>query len=162
MLLFRPASTLEKRTRTHLLLGLALASLLGLGLWLGPQRLPPRDQTLPVSTCDLNQGACSVRLPGKGVLQVEIAPRPIPVLKPLQIQARLGGLAATGVQVDFSGVEMDMGFNQIRLKPTAPGQFAGQGNLPICVTGAMNWQVSFLIEAPGGTLAVPFRFTTGN
>lgn len=153
---------MEKRSRTNLLLGLSLALLLGLGLWWGPQLAPPRDQTLPVSTCDLNQGACSARLPGGGELVVEMGPRPIPVLKPLQIHARLNGYAAKAVRVDFSGVGMDMGFNQSSLKQSAPGQFTGQGNLPVCVTGAMSWQVSFLIEGQGGTLAVPFHFSTGN
>jgi len=124
--------------------------------------VPPSAQTLPVSGCDLNQGRCSASLPGGGRLEVELAPRPVPVLKPLQIQLRLEGHEATRVVVDFSGVEMDMGFNQITLKPAGPGQFVGQGNLPVCATGAMRWQLAVRIEGPSGSLAVPFHFMSGH
>lgn len=141
---------------------LLLAALLGAGYWLRPQPVPGGAQVLPVLPCDLNQGPCMADLPGGGRLRVEIAPRPIPVLKPLDVRVALEGFQAEKVQLDFSGVEMDMGFNQVSLKPLGEGRFAGQGNLPVCVTGAMLWQAAFLIEGRGGRFSVPFRFTTGH
>ena len=153
---------MTRSARINSLLFLLLAFLLGLGYWLGPRLAPRGEQVLPVSPCDLNQGSCVVDLPGGGRLRVEITPRPIPVLKPLDVRLQLEGREAGRVRLDFSGVEMDMGFNQVSLGSLGGGRFAGQGNLPVCVTGAMRWQAAFLIETGSGSLTVPFHFTTGH
>lgn len=162
MPLFWTWLAVDRKALINSLLFLLLAGLLGLGYWLGPQLVPKGEQVLPVVACDLNQGPCTVELPGGGRVRVEIGPRPIPVLKPLDVQLALEGFQAEKVQLDFAGVEMDMGFNQVSLKPQGEGRFAGQGNLPVCITGAMIWQAAFLIEGRGGSLTVPFHFTTGN
>lgn len=155
-------SKLNKSHLTSLLLGLGFLGLLGLGYWLGPRLAPARDLTLPVPACDLNQGPCRVALPGGGHLVAEISPWPIPVLKPLSVKVSLEGYEASAVLLDFSGVEMDMGFNQVSLEAGPLGQFSGRGNLPVCVTGRMRWQASFILQGPGGRLAVPFHFDSGS
>lgn len=152
---------MQKSTRTNLLLALALGLLLSLGLGLGPQLLPKRDITLPLSDCDLNQERCTVALPDGNSLSIDISPRPIPPLKPLDIQVRLQGVAAKGVQLEFTGVKMDMGFNRSTLKAIAPDHFVGQGNLPVCMTGRMRWQATIFVETARGTLAIPFQFDSG-
>ncbi|MDR3324036.1 MAG: hypothetical protein LBS89_07530, partial [Zoogloeaceae bacterium] len=92
---------------------------------------------------------------------VAILPRPIPVLKPLHIRLALAGATAKRVQVNFSGVEMDMGFNQITLQKGETGEFTGLGNLPVCVSGKMRWQATITLEDPAGTFAIPLQFATG-
>ncbi|MCX8145068.1 MAG: hypothetical protein N3C59_01885 [Azovibrio sp.] len=153
---------MTRNARINLLLFLLLALLLGLGAWLGPRLARSGEQVLPVVPCDLNRGPCALDLPGGGRLQVEITPRPIPVLQPLALQVSLAGRAAKTVRLDFSGVDMDMGFNQVSLRPLGGGRFAGQGNLPICITGAMRWQAAVLIETDSGSLSVPFHFMSGH
>lgn len=152
----------DRKALISFFLFLLLAGLLGAGYWLGPKLAPKGEQVLPVAACDLNLGPCTVELPGGGRLRVEIGPRPIPVLKPLDVRVAFEGFQAEKVLLDFSGVEMDMGFNQVSLKPLGEGRFAGRGNLPVCVTGAMVWQATFMIEGRAGRFGVPFRFITGH
>ena len=41
------------------------------------------------------------------------------------------------------------------------GRFAAQVTLPVCITGAMDWQVTVLIENGGERIAIPYRFSSG-
>lgn len=165
----RNLKSVKKTNFINALLAAGLLLLLGLGYWFGPQlgslgsKGAGGTTTLPVSPCDLNQGACTVALPGGGRLVASIGPRPIPVLKPLHIEVNVQGRSVSGVRLDFSGVDMDMGFNQTELKPGESSRagelrFTGRGNLPVCVTGKMRWQVIFILDEGGASLAVPFHF----
>jgi hypothetical protein len=64
------------------------------------------------------------------------------------------------VQVDFVGVDMDMGYNRPSLTEAGPGIYRGEGMLPICVRDRMAWEARLLIGTPAGLLAAPFRFET--
>lgn len=153
------ALLLTFRSRTFWL-ALAFLGLLALGgLWRASGRLAGAH-TLAVAACDLNRGACSVDLPGGGRLTAEITPRPIPVLKPLAVRLTLAGRKVDAARLEFSGVEMDMGFNQVVLTAT-DGGFVGSASLPVCVSGRMRWQAVFHIEGPDGRLDVPFQFDSG-
>lgn len=140
----------------------AVIALGGLGYALAPLLSPKTDVALPLSECNLNAGPCRAELPGGGRLEFSIAPHPVPALKPLTLEARVDGIKADKVEVDFAGVDMKMGYNRPLLAAAgAPGRFSGQGNLPVCVTGTMIWQATVLVESGGKNIAVPFRFETG-
>jgi hypothetical protein len=52
-----------------------------------------------------------------------------------------------------------MGYNRPLLAAAKEaGTFAGQGNLPVCITGTMIWQATVLVSSGGKNIAVPFRF----
>jgi hypothetical protein len=56
-----------------------------------------------------------------------------------------------------------MGYNRVRLLKQPDGlRFAGQGDLPVCVTGAMQWQATVIVETDKATIGVPFRFFSGH
>lgn len=110
--------------------------------------------------CDLRAGPCTVSLPGDAQVTFAIEPRDIPVVERLSIAVETSGLAARACEVDFSGVDMNMGYNRIRLEPTASGSFAGVGMLPVCVRKRMTWEANVLIDTPSGLIAAPFRFDT--
>lgn len=155
---------MKKSVLLTLLLLVLLAVLFGAGMWLGPKESGPQSlqsQVLVHVNCDVNQGPCKVILPNGGYLVMTIAPHPIPVLKPLSIEVELDGYEAQSMQVDFSGVDMDMGFNRVKLLPSAPGRFSGQASLPVCITGAMHWRASLVMEGQGGVLTLPFVFDAG-
>jgi len=95
-------------------------------------------------------------------LTIDITPRPIPVLKPFEVRATLEGRSADSIKLDFSGVNMDMGFNQVDLKKDENGVFIGRAILPVCTTGRMRWQANFSIRS-GETVEVVFlHFETKN
>jgi hypothetical protein len=132
------------------------------GYKLSPLLMPKADLTLsPAAGCDLHRGTCAASLPDGGQVSLSILPRPIPLTQPLQIDVGVDGLTVDKVQVDFAGVDMNMGFNRPTLKASAPGRFAVAATLPVCVTGQMQWQATVLIESGNRRIAVPFRFVSG-
>lgn len=140
---------------------LAIALTVTAAVKLRPLLNPPQEISLPPNTaCDLHQGPCASPLPGGGSVELAIEPRPIPVLKPLRLQVRLTGSKASSVEVDFAGVDMNMGFNRPRLEPGKDGLFTGQATLPVCVRDRMAWQATVLVESEGKRIAAPFRFET--
>lgn len=110
--------------------------------------------------CDLRSGPCTGKLPGGGDISLSIEPHSIPVVKPLQLSVRTQGLEAESVEVDFSGADMNMGFNRPRLSREAGGLFQGTAMLPVCVRARMTWEARVLVHTPSGLVAAPFRFDT--
>jgi hypothetical protein len=123
--------------------------------------------TLPLDkSCDLQRGACSSALPGGGRVSFAIEPRPIPLLRPIKLVVTLQGANAKKVEVDFTGVEMKMGYNRPQLQAIGEGRFAGEDHfagetiLPICTDRRMAWRATVLIETGGKLVAAPFEFVT--
>lgn len=112
------------------------------------------------SACDLRTGPCTSPLPGGVSVTFSLSPRSIPVMQPLLLEVVVDGIDADGAQVDFQGVDMNMGFNRPRLSARGHGRFTGEGLLPVCVRDAMEWEARVLIESDLGLLAAPFRFVT--
>jgi len=112
--------------------------------------------------CDLHQGACRSRLPSGAVIGLAIEPRSLPVFKPIRLSVTTEGLDADGVEVDFSGVDMNMGFIRPRLEPTGEGRFEGTTMLPVCIRSQMTWEAKVLVHTADGLVAAPFQFETVN
>lgn len=110
--------------------------------------------------CDLRAGPCTSPLPGGASVTFSIEPRSIPVMRPLKFEVDLEGLAAKGVQIDFSGVDMNMGFNRPTLQRQTTGHYSGEGRLPVCVRDAMEWEARVLVETDDGLVSAPYRFIT--
>jgi hypothetical protein len=138
---------------------LALALIAVVAYKLSPLLLPKADLTLmPVAGCDLNERACRVDLPGGGAIELSLTPRPIPVVKPMQVAVTMNGVLARQVEVDFAGVGMSMGYNRVSLAADGTGHYVGQATIPVCVTGRMSWRATLMIETPTQRIAVPFVF----
>lgn len=110
--------------------------------------------------CSLRDRPCRLVLPRGGSVVLEVSPRAIPVVTPLDLEVRIEGRAVSAVEIDFAGVDMNMGYNRVTLEPAGNGRFEGQGMLPICVRERMTWEARVLLETPEGLVAAPFRFDT--
>ncbi len=131
-----------------------------IGYKLSPILLPKADLTIePDPACDVQKTPCSVAVPELGVLKFSVGTQPIPLVKPFPVMVDMPGAAK--VEIDFSGVDMDMGYNRPLLQEAADGVFKGEATLPVCVTGRMTWQATVLVETGRTRIAVPFRFVTG-
>lgn len=131
--------------------------------WQLPDYLPKEElRGVPDANCDLQQGACSARLPDGSRLELAFNPRPIPVQQPMSVVVSLNGLEARKVEVDFSGETMNMGFNRATLSPSTPGHHTGEAALSVCVSGGMNWVATVLVETRRQRIAVPFHFHVGS
>ena len=124
--------------------------------------LPRAEVVLPlVADCRLDRQICSTELPGGGRLEISLAPRPVSTIKPIRVSVSIAGLPAGRVEVDFQGVDVNMGLHRLPLVAAGPDRFGGETTLPVCVTGQMVWQATVLIEADRKNISVPFRFESG-
>jgi hypothetical protein len=146
------------------LIGLLLIALVVVvGYKLSPLLLPRADVVVqPDPACNLQRQACAVTLPSGGTVELAMGTRPIPMVRPFEVQVTTSGFSPRRVEVDFAGIEMNMGLNRPELAARGNGRFAAQVTLPVCITGAMDWQVTVLIENGSERIAIPWRFGSGS
>lgn len=138
---------------------LAIGGAVGAKLWLVPS--PDASITAPLDpACDLHAGPCISHIPGGGRIELSIEPRPIPLLRPLRLIVKTQGLDARMVEVDFTGMDMNMGYNRPQLKQEGENRFTGEATLPVCITGSMAWQAAVVVTTPKLKAVAPFQFDT--
>lgn len=144
-----------------LILAVVLTGIVGYKL--SPLAAPRADRfILADGRCDVHQGPCRTPLPEGGEVVFSLAPRPIEPMRPLTVDVEVKGRSAKRVQVDFAGVEMNMGFLRPTLTAVGEGRFTGETTLPVCVTGRMLWQATALIDDGRQRWAVAHRFEAGH
>lgn len=139
-----------------------IALVVVVGYKLSPMLLPKADVTVfPEPGCNLQKQNCAVNLPSGGKVELSLGARAVPLVKPFGVAVAVNGLAVDRVEVDFVGVDMNMGYNRPELAKRGDGQFVGEATLPVCISGHMDWQATLLIETGNQRIAVPYRFSTG-
>ncbi len=113
-------------------------------------------------SCDLQQKNCSLLTPDGAQISLLIANRPIPMVKPFQIKVQVSNMDVQEVAVDFKGIGMDMGPNNITLEQLTPGEFSGTGILPVCVRNHMEWRADVYIKTAKGIVVAPFLFASSH
>jgi len=139
---------------------LAAAVLGGVAYYFRDYFEPGPARVLPLSDCDLHDGPCTADLPGGGKVEFSILPRTIPLTKPLQLQVQVQGSKVRKVEVGFSGVTMNMGYNRLHLQAVEKDRFEGEGMLPVCIRQRMDWEAKLMLDTPDGLIIVPYRFET--
>jgi len=154
-----PVSSANRSILVDLAIILALAIVAVAGYKYSPLLLAKADLTLaPVAGCDLQKQACHAEVPGGGRIELDIAPRPIPVIRPMRVAVSIAGLDANQVEIDFTGVTMNMGLNRQTLSASGNGRFTGEATIPVCITGRMAWRATLVVETDRQRIAVPFLF----
>ncbi len=129
-----------------------------------PVLFPAIAERAPLdAACDIRAAACTVRFADGGSVRLDIRPRGMPTARPLDVNVRLQGLPVPErMELDFTGVDMDMGYNRVTLMPVAgdPSRYAATAMLPVCVRERMRWEARVLLHLPNAILAAPFRFVT--
>ncbi|MFD2111357.1 hypothetical protein [Thiorhodococcus fuscus] len=114
----------------------------------------------PEMPCDLHAGPCRAVFSDGGRVTFAIEPASIPVMTPLTLDVAIEGVSASEIEVDFVGVDMNMGFNRVSLTPLGEGRYQGRKLLPVCVRASMTWEARVLLHTAQGIMAAPFRFET--
>ena len=142
---------------------LLIALVVVVGYKLSPMLLPKADVVVqPDPACSLQRGPCRVELPEGGSVELLMATLPIPLVKPFEARVTTQGFAPSRVEVDFAGVDMNMGYNRPLFEHRGNGLHTAEVTLPVCITGQMDWQATVLIETGSQRIAIPFRFASGS
>lgn len=118
------------------------------------------------NSCDLHTNICVVKH-GDASVTLKIAPNPIPIARPLKVEALIENIPAEKVELDISGVNMYMGYNRVELKPTgkagAKVLYKGNSMLAFCTVKEMVWQITVMIHQADGTqIQIPHTLVTVN
>lgn len=125
----------------------------------------PQTILLPQSPCDLAQAACNYPLPNGDELSLDIQPKPIRPMHPLQLAVIIKSAAPQPnttyrVKAELTGTNMDMGLTQTTLSQQTNGAFIGEISIPVCTTGKMRWQMMLILDGPS-QVRIPFLFDAG-
>jgi len=110
--------------------------------------------------CDIAVGSCVTELPDGGELLFEITPRPIPLMQPLSVVARVSDSRLQPSRLDITGLNMEMGLNRTKLVLQQAGQWQGETILPICSQRRMHWQAALLLNGADRQFRLIYRFHT--
>ena len=111
-------------------------------------------------TCNLHTQSCSVILDTNQTLILDIAPKPIPLMKPLVFRLYAPSSGLLSVELKLFATNMNMGLHTFTLHATQDGWYEGEGMLPTCVVGNMIWQANVILNTPTQSLGAVFYFQT--
>lgn len=94
------------------------------------------SQTL---TCDFNQNPCHIKNP-QGSITLKVTNKIIQSFEPLDFTLQFTGDSPKKADIDFQGVEMFMGVNQLKLTKQSDGFFTGTQTLPGHSDRSMTWR----------------------
>ena len=154
---------MNKKILIDLIGVLLIALVVVVGYKLSPLLLPKADITVqPDPLCNLQTDSCSVTLPSGGKIELTMGTKPVPMVKPFEVQVAASGFSPRRIEVDFAGIDMNMGLNRPELAAHGNGKFAAEATLPVCISGFMDWQVTVLVDTGAEQIAIPFRFSSGS
>ena len=111
------------------------------------------------SACDLHVNACEATLKDGSVLSLEIEPKSIPLMKPLQFKVT-SNVDVPTIEIKLFATNMNMGLHTIKLNQTSKGIFEGEGMLPTCIMGNMIWQANVILNQLTQSQGAIFTFKT--
>ncbi len=154
---------MNKKILIDLIALLCISLIVVVGYKLSPLLLPKADVTIrPDPVCDLQHDTCTVSLPSGGTVEIAMGTQPIPLMRPFRINVTTRNFSPSRMEMDFAGLEMNMGFNRIELARIDDAHHVGEASLPVCISGRMAWQATLLIETGGERIAIPYRFVSGS
>lgn len=117
---------------------------------------------VPEAGCDLQHVPCRALLPEGGQIMLSIAPRPIPLVKPVTLDVEISGLDADEVEADISTVDMYTGPNRRKLRAVTDNIFTTETVLGACTRDTMRWRVIVRVRDGRRIYSAPFEFVTLN
>jgi len=108
--------------------------------------------------CDLQQTSCFFSYEGKQ-REIKILERPVLVNTKHTIQLTIPDTEVEEVWIDFKGVEIDMGYNRLKLKSKGT-IFEGKLYLPSCTLEVMTWKAMVILKNGDKMLGHVYKFKT--
>lgn len=111
--------------------------------------------------CDLQKEACSVILEDGSDIILSINPRPIPLMKPIELTVKTKGINLDNLKLKVYATNMNMGLIEKSLSKTTKNIYKGKITLPTCIVGNMIWDVNIIANKPTKSIGATFEFKTG-
>ncbi len=110
--------------------------------------------------CDLQADSCDLEFPAGEKIRLEITPRPIFANQKQKAILTLRNAIWKIDSIDFSGVNMEMGFNRPKFKKVSQNEYHAEFILEACTSNQIKWQALILVdEGITQKLGIPFYFT---
>ena len=111
--------------------------------------------------CDLHKEACSVTLQDGSNITLSIEPKPIPLMKPIELTVKTKDINLDKLDLKVFATNMNMGLIEKSLKKVNKNRYEGKITLPTCIVGNMIWNVNIIANKPTKSLGATFEFQTG-
>lgn len=101
------------------------------------------------NACDLSKGSCEIQ-----DYHVSISPIPVVPEKDFTVTVKLlKPTAAKPLEMDFEGVDLNMGYIRPKLSYVDDGLYRGQFYIPSCELQEMQWRIRLIVETTKGPKA---------
>lgn len=110
--------------------------------------------------CNLHTEECKIILKDGSLMSLSIAPRSIPLLKPIRFQVKTKGINTNVLQLKVFATNMNMGFHESLLKKVKYGLYEGNITLPTCIVGNMIWNANIIANKTNRSVGAIFEFQT--
>ena len=105
--------------------------------------------------CNLAQTPCQL----EGV-EVSIGPYPITSEKSFKVNVSTNSSLAIPLEIDFQGVESNMGYIRPRLNKTTDNTYSGEFYIPSCDEAQMRWRAALILDTKEGPKSLVFHFNS--
>lgn len=117
-------------------------------------------QTVIVPVCQVDAGPCEALFDDGGKVELSVRPAPPQAGQPFAVEAKVAGWHAARVEIQFEGVDMNMGMFRETLSGAGRGVYGARITLPVCVTGAMRWNATLMVRHSRGEAHAVFKMKT--
>jgi protein SCO1/2 len=105
--------------------------------------------------CNLAQTPCQL----EGV-EVSIGPYPITSEKSFKVNVSTKSSLAIPLEIDFQGIESNMGYIRPRLSKTSDNTYSGEFYIPFCDESQMRWKAALILQTKEGPKSLVFHFNS--
>lgn len=105
--------------------------------------------------CDLAQSTCEV-----AGYKMSLGPFPITSEKEFTVKVESKSPLGKPMEVDFEGVDLDMGLIRPKLTETRMESYSGKFEIPVCELPEMKWRARLILETPNGSKSLLYYFSS--
>ena len=146
--------------RIVLILSPLLLLVVGVGYYQGLSQTKVVHQ-LSAEHCQIDRTSCQITLDANRSIEVDITPRGIPQVTPLQLKVTTKGFKASVASITFEGIEIDHHLPAYRLYAQKNNQvFVGKGFLSLCTLSKMHWLAHVEVQSKQGHYRASLPFVT--
>lgn len=104
--------------------------------------------------CNLHVSSCSINIPEKGEISLDIEPKNIPLMKELTFKVHLqNDISKDNLDLNIYATNMNMGYHTFKLKKISEKTYEAKVILPTCILGNMIWRAEVVIYNIGGAFS---------